>query len=136
MRELLSFEICLFEANELLKFTLYSQNNQFLYNQSDKVIMIWRTRLLEMEQSQFPFSRLSLLHLTCIFSECFPGQGTPYHKATHSIADCSEFPQDLPWSKLKSISLQFPFIGPFSFLENNHHGAGLHLSKGGCPSNI
>lgn len=35
VRELPSFGICVVKATELLKLKLCSQNNQFLYNQSD-----------------------------------------------------------------------------------------------------
>lgn len=44
VRELPSFGICLFKATELLIFKFCSQNNQFLYNQSDTATVIWRTR--------------------------------------------------------------------------------------------
>lgn len=82
-----SFGICLFKATELLKFKFRSQNNRFVYNQSDVATMIWRTRDLGMEQPWPPFSRQSCLHMTCISPECFPQRGTHYHKATQSIVD-------------------------------------------------
>lgn len=77
--------------------------------------------------SQFSFLQLSFLHLTCIFPEYFPWQKLTTTRPLIPLLSCSVFLQDIPCSKLKSISLQFPFITPFFFLEKDLHRAGLRL---------